>query len=204
MQPWEILKRKTSKKDTHPSSLMSSKGFSTALSLEENTWKRSASPKGSACNSRPTGRARAQLPAPAATFWGLYMEIRWDLLTERFGSVCGCERRRARGGAAGSEGLALPERLRRHRCPLPTPASLTWARTRYVWNLLEARRAGATSQSHWRLLWNEHTLSRRLHLRGLRMRRSHQMPPPWRRKMLAHSSRLGELPAATCTEFYSN
>lgn len=59
--------------------------FSTALSLGENTWKRSASPKGSACNSRPTGRARAQLPAPAATFWGLYMEIRWDLLTERFG-----------------------------------------------------------------------------------------------------------------------
>lgn len=53
---------------------------------------------------------------------------------------------RARGGAAGSEGLALPERLQWHCCPLPTPTSLTWAQARYVRNLLEALRARATSQ----------------------------------------------------------
>lgn len=92
------------------------------------------------------------------------MEIRWDLLTERppqeaktrgsglvFLPRLG-EHRRVRGGAAGSEGLALLERLQRHRCPLPTPTSLTWAQTRYAWNLLEALQARATSHSHWRLL----------------------------------------------------
>lgn len=168
MQPREILKRRKARRTRvlHPSRPY--KGFSTALNLGENTWQcsenHSASPKGSACNYRPTGRTWAQLPAPAATFWGLYMEIRWDLLTERppqeaktrgsglvFLPRLG-EHRRVRGGAAGSEGLALLERLQRHRCPLPTPTSLTWAQTRYAWNLLEALQARATSHSHWRLL----------------------------------------------------
>lgn len=85
MQSWDILKRKKTKKDMHPSSLIPYYSFSTALSQGEKTFKcsgnHSASPKGSACNYRPTGRTRAQLPAPAATSWGLYMEIRWNLLT---------------------------------------------------------------------------------------------------------------------------
>lgn len=114
------------------------------------------------------------------------------------------ERCRAHGRAAASEGRALPGRLQWHCCPLPTPTSLTWAQARYVWNLLEALQARATSHSHWRLLWNKHTLSRRLHLQGLRTRRRHQVPPPWLRKTLAHVSRLGKVPAATYMEFYSN
>lgn len=57
------------------------------------------------------------------------------------------ERCRVCGGAAASQGLALLEGLQWHCCPLPTPTSLTWAQTRYVWNLLEALQARATSHT---------------------------------------------------------